>query len=101
MDTPSLITDLLRQQLHAELVEILDDSDRHKHHRGRISAPVGSGHFNLLIVSPQFEGLSLMQQHRLIYSALAEQMQTSIHALSIRSYSPSQWAELGEGLEQA
>jgi BolA family transcriptional regulator, general stress-responsive regulator len=96
MDIPNLIRDLLRQQLNAEVVEILDDSDRHKHHKGRINAPPGSGHYNLLIVSPQFEGKTLMQQHRLIYSALAEQMQTSIHALSIRSFTPSQWAELEE-----
>jgi BolA family transcriptional regulator, general stress-responsive regulator len=91
---PELIQQIIYQELDAKLVEIEDQSDRHKNHTGRKQAPVGSGHYDLLVVSPQFENLNAIQCHRLIYSALAAQMQSQIHALSIRAISPSQWQKL-------
>jgi BolA family transcriptional regulator, general stress-responsive regulator len=93
MDTQSKIVQILQDRLDAEHVEIEDESHLHRHHHGRTQAPAGSGHFNLVVVSPQFAGKTLMQQHRLVYEALATEMKTTIHALSIRAYTPSQWAE--------
>ena len=92
MDTPTKIQTILQDRLDAEYVEIEDESHIHKHHQGRMNAPAGSGHYNLIVVSPQFAGKTMMQQHRMVYEALAAEMQTSIHALSIRAYTPSQWA---------
>ncbi len=89
-----LISEIITAKLESVLVEIQDQSDRHKNHSGRKQAPIDSGHYDLLVVSPKFENLSLIQCHRLIYGALAEQMETKIHALSIRAYSPKQWEEL-------
>ncbi|WP_019498711.1 BolA family protein [Pseudanabaena sp. PCC 6802] len=94
MDTQAKIVKILQDRLDAEHVELEDESHAHRHHRGRMHAPAGSGHFNLIVVSPQFAGKTLMQQHRLVYDALAAEMQTTIHALSIRAYTPSQWAEI-------
>jgi BolA family transcriptional regulator, general stress-responsive regulator len=90
----ALITEIITEKLAATLVEIQDQSDRHKNHAGRKQAPIDSGHYDLLVVSPKFENLSLIQCHRLIYAVLAEQMQTQIHALSIRAYSPQQWKKM-------
>lgn len=91
MDTLEKIQSILKEKLAAELVEIEDDSDRHKHHKGRMDAPVGSGHYNAIVVSEQFVGKTMMQQHRMVYTALSEEMQTTIHALSLKTYTPAQW----------
>jgi stress-induced morphogen len=56
----------------------------------------GGDHWQLIIVSPAFEGKGLIEQHRLINEALKEPLADQrIHALSLRTYSPAQWAKLG------
>lgn len=59
---------------------IRDDSH---HHRGHPGSASGMGHYHLEI---QAEGLNKhprITQHRLIYQALGDLMQTEIHAVSI------------------
>jgi len=44
----------------------------------------GGDHFQVTIVSPRFNGLSLVEQHRLVYDALAGPMADgTIHELRI------------------
>ena len=44
----------------------------------------GGDHFHVTVVSPRFEGLSLVDQHRLVYDALAEPLEDgTIHELRI------------------
>jgi acid stress-induced BolA-like protein IbaG/YrbA len=50
-------------------------------------------HFEAVIVSPAFEGKSMIQQHQLVYAALGERMRAEIHALSMRTLTPEKWAE--------
>ncbi len=53
----------------------------------------GDGHhFEALIVSPAFRGKSRVQQHQLVYSALGGRMAGEIHALSMTTYTPEDWA---------
>jgi acid stress-induced BolA-like protein IbaG/YrbA len=49
-------------------------------------------HFEAVIVSPQFSGLSRVRQHQLVYGALGERMREEIHALSMKTFSPEEWA---------
>jgi acid stress-induced BolA-like protein IbaG/YrbA len=49
-------------------------------------------HFEAVIVSPQFAGLARVRQHQLVYAALGERMREEIHALSMKTYSPEEWA---------
>jgi stress-induced morphogen len=45
----------------------------------------GAGdHFEVRVTAPAFAGLGLVEQHRLVYTALGDLMQT-IHALSVRT----------------
>ena len=45
----------------------------------------GTGdHFQVVVSDARFAGLSLVDQHRLVYEALGDLMQT-IHALSLRT----------------
>lgn len=51
-------------------------------------------HFEAVIVSPAFEGKSMIQQHQLVYAALGERMRAEIHALSMRTLTPEKWVEI-------
>jgi stress-induced morphogen len=44
----------------------------------------GGDHFQVTVASPSFDGLTLVEQHRLVYDALAEQLSDgTIHELRI------------------
>jgi acid stress-induced BolA-like protein IbaG/YrbA len=49
-------------------------------------------HFDAVIVSPAFLGLSRVRQHQLVYAALGDRMREEIHALSMKTFSPEEWA---------
>jgi acid stress-induced BolA-like protein IbaG/YrbA len=49
-------------------------------------------HFEAVIVSPSFAGLTRVRQHQLVYEALGGRMREEIHALSMKTYSPEEWA---------
>ena len=56
----------------------------------------GGDHWQLIIVSPAFEGKGLIEQHRLVNEALKEPLSDQrIHALSLKTFSPGQWDKLG------
>ena len=53
----------------------------------------GDGHhWEAVIVSPAFEGLSRVRRHQLVYAALGDRMREEIHALSMTTLTPAQWA---------
>ncbi len=49
-------------------------------------------HFYATIVSPEFHGLSMIKQHQRVYAALGDRMKAEVHALSMKTFSPEQWA---------
>jgi acid stress-induced BolA-like protein IbaG/YrbA len=49
-------------------------------------------HFEAVIVSPKFAGLNRVRQHQLVYAALGDRMREEIHALSMKTFSPDEWA---------
>lgn len=49
-------------------------------------------HFEAVIVSPLFAGLTRVRQHQLVYAALGNRMREEIHALSMKTFSPDEWA---------
>ena len=77
-----MIETRLRSALTIAFIEIVDESHLHIGHAGAAS---GGGHFHVTIASKNFEGLSALARHRLIYDALGDAMQTEIHALSIKA----------------
>ncbi|AKE52402.1 BolA family protein [Kangiella geojedonensis] len=72
---------LIADALQPEQLEIIDDSHKHIGHAG---AKGGLGHFTVVIKSDALEGKRMIQQHRMIYDALGDMMQTDIHALAIK-----------------
>ena len=51
-------------------------------------------HFDAVVVSGAFAGKTLLEQHRLVYGTLGDKMGGDIHALTIKTYTPEQWAQV-------
>jgi acid stress-induced BolA-like protein IbaG/YrbA len=49
-------------------------------------------HFEALIVSTSFSGKSRVQRHQLVYAALGDRMREEVHALSMKTLTPEEWA---------
>ena len=76
MTDPGSIEQSIRKGLACTHVEVTGDG----------------AHFEALVVSPAFAGLSRVRQHQLVYGALGERMREEIHALSMKTFSPEEWA---------
>ena len=52
-------------------------------------------HWSAVIVSPEFEGKRAIQRHQRVYATLGARMQTDeVHALSMKTHTPAEWAAL-------
>ncbi len=49
-------------------------------------------HFFATIVSPEFEGANRVARHQKVYRALGDRMREQIHALSMKTLTPAEWA---------
>jgi acid stress-induced BolA-like protein IbaG/YrbA len=81
MATPDSIRASLESGLACEHVEVSGDGH----------------HWEAVIVCAAFEGLSRVKQHQLVYAALGDRMREEIHALSMQTLTPAQWAERRRG----
>jgi len=52
-------------------------------------------HFTAVIVSPAFAGKSRIQRHQVVYGALGDRMREEIHALSMKTLTPEEYATQG------
>jgi stress-induced morphogen len=50
-----------------------------------------SDHFQALVISEQFQGKTMIEQHQMVYRALGDAMREAIHALTLKTYTPEQW----------
>ncbi|NHX35524.1 MULTISPECIES: BolA family protein [Halolamina] len=83
-------TDELEAIIEAEIpdAEATVDLPRAHHDRNHQDA-----HFAAVVVSPAFEGETLVAQHQMVYDAVGEEMTDSVHALEIETYTPEEYAE--------
>ena len=50
----------------------------------------GNDHLQVTVISSEFNGLSLVKQHQLVYSALKEELASeAIHALALKTATPN------------
>ena len=76
----------LTEHLQPQHLEVINESGNH-------NVPAGSeSHFKVVLVSEQFAGLPMLKCHRLVYSALAEELAGPVHALALHTFSPEQWS---------
>jgi BolA family transcriptional regulator, general stress-responsive regulator len=88
--------DVIAQKLTAAFspseLSVEDESARHAGHAG--SRPEGETHFNVRIVAESFDGLSRVERQRRVYAALADELKTHIHALTLTTLTPAEsWKE--------
>lgn len=59
---------------------------------------VGDGqHFEAIIVSPDFAGKNKVKQHQMVYGVLQEELASeTIHALSLKTFTPEAWEATGQ-----
>ena len=76
--TPESIQQMIAAGLECENVQVRGD--------GR--------HFEALIVTVAFEGLSRVKRHQLVYKTLGSRMDEEVHALSMTTLTPAEWAEV-------
>lgn len=81
------MTTSLSEQIHARLqtleptrLDVIDESHLHAGHAGSQS---GASHFRVVISSPKFDGMRLLQRHRLVYDQLNDLIPFPIHALAV------------------
>ncbi len=84
------VADRIQMKLEAAFaplsLSIIDESAQHAGHAG--SRPDGESHFRLTIVSSAFSGKSRIDRQRLVHEVLAEELNSQIHALSLRLDAP-------------
>ncbi len=76
MVQPEDIQAYIAQHLPCDLVRVAGDGE----------------HFEALIVSAAFRGKTRVEQHQLVYRALGDRMRHEIHALSMQTFTPEDWA---------
>ncbi|HPU51002.1 MAG TPA: BolA family protein [Burkholderiaceae bacterium] len=54
-------------------------------------------HFDAVIVSAAFEGKRPVQRHQVVYAVLGDRMREEIHALSMKTLTPAEWATTRQG----
>jgi BolA protein len=85
MSRVNRIRERLEEAFSPAAVSVRDDSHLHVGHPGARS---GMGHFHVDIVAERFRGVTPLERHRLIYSALDDMMRTDIHALTLSARAP-------------
>ncbi len=48
-------------------------------------------HFSVIVISSEFEGVSMINQHKKVYDALEDMVTKEIHALQIKTLTWEQW----------
>lgn len=48
-------------------------------------------HFSIIVISSDFDGVSMINQHKMIYKALENMITKEIHALQIKTLTWKQW----------
>jgi acid stress-induced BolA-like protein IbaG/YrbA len=76
MPTPDDVKELIARGLACAVLEVRGDGH----------------HFEALVVSPAFEGKTRVARHQLVYAALGDRMREEIHALSMRTLTPAEYA---------
>jgi BolA protein len=79
----------LRQLLEERFAPLrLAIEDQSHLHAGHAGAATGQSHFQVHIVAEAFRGLSAVARHRLVYAAVAELLESDIHALKLEALPP-------------
>jgi BolA protein len=83
----------LRAAFVPMVIEVEDDSARHAGHAGA-AGTAGQTHYNVLLVSAVFEGVSRVERSRMVHAQLAPEFDGGLHALALSLRTPAEQARL-------
>jgi acid stress-induced BolA-like protein IbaG/YrbA len=79
MVTPEQVVAMIQAELSDAQVQVADMTG-------------GGDHYQVTVVSSQFEGQSLVKQHQMVYRAVQSAMDSeAIHAFALKTYTPETW----------
>ena len=90
MTACSDIESKLTKELDPSHLEVIDESYLHNVEPGKES------HVRIVVVSEQFEGLNLVKRHQLIYQQINEELEGPIPAISLHTFTDSEWKDKNE-----
>lgn len=85
MHMQTIIENKLSETLSPEFLDVINESHMH-------NGPATESHYKVVAVSKAFEGKMLIARHRMINSALADELQ-QIHALALHTMTPDEYFE--------
>ena len=57
--------------------------------------PMNDGqHLQAIVISPAFEGVPLVKQHKMVMAPLKEAFAENVHALGLKTFTPEKWEEV-------
>ena len=77
----------LKKTMAIDHLTIMDDTSKHLRHQHYD----GGRHFKIKIVSSAFEGVSLLDRHKLVYQALDGMIKNEIHAIGLKTIATSEY----------
>jgi len=83
MNIQNTIENTLNESLSVSKLELLNESHMH-------SGDNPESHFKLVLVAKEFEALSKVKRHQLVYKTLKEVMPL-FHALALHTYTEDEW----------
>ncbi len=88
MSITERINKKLTEGLTPTVLEVVDESAKHKGHGGWREG--GETHYHVTVVSDAFEGKSRVDRQRMVYALLADEMAERVHALALTTKTPSE-----------
>jgi BolA family transcriptional regulator, general stress-responsive regulator len=88
MSVADTIRHKLAERFAPTRLEVVDQSHLHIGHEG--ARPGGETHFAVTITSAAFLGQSRVARQRFVYDALADELATQVHALSLTTLAPDE-----------
>ena len=87
MTIQTQIEEKLADNLAVKYLDVVNESGNH-------NVPEGSeSHFKVVVVADDFDGQRLIQRHRRINEILKPELATAVHALTMHTYTESEWIE--------
>ena len=99
MSMKDQITAKLAAALSPLEIDVIDDSAKHAghlHHPGGVD-DLGETHFTVRVTAEAFSGKRLIERHRMVNQALAQELASTVHALAIEARAPGEPARKTAG----
>lgn len=71
----------------------IDDAEAHVTRPRAADHEDEDAHYAAVVISPAFDGESIVDRHEMVYDAVGEAMTNEIHALEISTYTPEEYEE--------